>query len=65
MSLFRRNSDWFKLAKRMYNIFTTLPYSIHYVIQYTKEFKIHSVETLSGVSKKSSVKIVTFVKRET
>ena len=35
-------------------------YSPHYVIQYVKEFKIDLVET---VSQKSSVKIVTYVKR--
>ena len=29
-----------------------------------KEFSIHSVETVSGVSQKSNVKIVTYVKRK-
>ena len=38
------------------------PYSLHYAIQYVDQFNIHSVETASEVSQKSSVKIVTYVK---
>ena len=34
------------------------------VIECVKEFKIHSVETLIEVSRKSNVKIVTYVKQK-
>ena len=47
------------LALLTLTVFTTLR------IQYVKEIKMHSVETVSEVSQKSSVKIVTFVKRKT
>ena len=45
-------------------IFRFWRYSLHYVIQYVKEFKIHSVETKREVSQKSSVEIVTYVKQK-
>ena len=36
-------------------LFWLWPSSVHYVIQYVKEFKTHSVETVSEVSQKSEV----------
>ena len=39
------------------------PYSLQNVIQNVKEFKIHSVETVSEVSQQSSVNIVTYKKQ--
>ena len=40
-------------------------YSLHCVIQCLKELEIHTVEIVSDVSQRSSVKIVTYVKRKT
>ena len=42
-------------------LLTWTVFTLHYVIQYVKEFKINALETVSEVSQKSSVKIVTHV----
>ena len=39
-------------------------YSLRCIIQCVREIKIHSVETVSKVSQKSSKKIVTYAKRD-
>ena len=46
-------------------LFWRWPYSLHCVIQYVKEFKIHWAETVIEVSQKLNVKIVTYLKRKT
>ena len=42
----------------------TSPYSLYCVIRYVKNFKIRSAETVSEISQKSNVKVVTHVKRK-
>ena len=39
-------------------------YSLHCVNQWVQEFKIHSVDTVSELSQKPNVKILTYVKWE-
>ena len=46
-------------------LFWHWPYSINYIIQCLRKFKIHSVEIVSEVSQKSNVKIVTYATRKT
>ena len=45
-------------------LFWLWQYSLYCVTQWAKEIKIHSVETVSEVSQKSNVKIVTYEKRD-
>ena len=54
----------YDLMTALYLLFLDLDGNHFCVIQCVKEFKIHSVETLSEVSQKSSLKIVTDVKRK-
>ena len=45
-------------------LFWHWPYSLNYVIQCLKEFKIQSVEPVIEVSPKTNLKIVTYVKQK-
>ena len=45
-------------------LFWLWTYSLQCVIQSVKEFKIHTVETVSQESQKSNAKFVTYVKRK-